>query len=62
MKYGKYNLSLHHILIKFFDIRNYFYIIPRSYEEKQLAAQQEKTQKRLEFEKQEGRLRQQVIF
>lgn len=32
----------------------------RQYEEKQLAAQQEKTQKRLEFEKQEGRLKQQV--
>jgi len=32
----------------------------RQYEEKQLAAQQEKTQKRLEFEKQEERLKQQV--
>ncbi|XP_066920208.1 structural maintenance of chromosomes protein 1A-like [Clytia hemisphaerica] len=34
----------------------------RSYEEKQLAAQQEKTQKRLEFEKQEGRLKQQLEY
>eukprot|EP00111_Clytia_hemisphaerica_P021741 TCONS_00063932-protein len=34
----------------------------RSYEEKQLAAQQEKTQKRIEFEKQEGRLKQQLEY
>jgi len=34
----------------------------RSYEEKQLAAQQEKTQKRLDFEKQEGRLKQQLEY
>lgn len=34
----------------------------RQYEEKQLAAQQEKTQKRLDFEKQEGRLKQQLEY
>lgn len=36
------------------------FFVRRQYEEKQLVAQQEKTQKRLEFQKQEGRLQSQV--
>ena len=35
-------------------------MIQRHYEEKQLAAQQEKTEKRLEFKKQQGRLQNSV--
>lgn len=53
-------MKLFSLSLAFSLSRNYSVNNCRQYEEKQLAAQQEKTQKILDFEKQEGRLKQQV--